>query len=253
MPAQREEVEAAEREGITIMPGISVDEVLGNGRISALRCRRQKPSGRFEGGRAIWGPVPDSEFEVCCSTVLVAIGEEPDPSILPHGVGIEISAWAGISAHPRTLATGRAGVFAGGDVVTGPKTVIDAVANGRRAAGSIHEYLSGCRDGEAEIMAAVRHPRPREGQLRLDLAPRPREALPHPEYVPGSFTANEPGFDQASARSEASRCFRCDAVYGCGAVQVVSRRGPQDAPVAVPPTIPGREPAPLAASAGGDR
>jgi hypothetical protein len=144
-------------------------------------------------------------------------------------------------------------VFAGGDVVSGPKTVIDAVANGRRAAGSIHEYLAGCRDGEAEVMAAVRYPRPRETQLRLDLAPRPRATLRHPEYVPGSFAANEPGFDDASARSEASRCFRCDAVYQCGAVQVLSGRGPQDAPGAVPHNTLGREPAPVAASAGGDR
>ena len=54
-----------------------------------------------------------------------------------------MSGWAGIVADPRTLATGRAGVFAGGDVVSGPKTIIDAVAAGRRAAASIHEYLAG--------------------------------------------------------------------------------------------------------------
>src|SRR5204862_7899607 len=104
--------------------------------------------------------------------MLVAIGGEPDPSSRPEGGGIEWSGWAGIFADPRTTATGRAGIFAGGDVVSGPKTIIDAVAAGRRAAGSIHEYLAGARDGEAEILVAVRYPTPAEPSLRLDIVPR---------------------------------------------------------------------------------
>jgi len=230
MPAQPEEIEAAEREGISIRAGVVVDEVLGNGRAGSVRCQAQRPTGRVEAGRAVWESVPGSQIEISCATILVAIGEEPDPSILPPGAGIEVSSWAGIMADPRTMATGRAGVFAGGDVVSGPKTVIDAVANGRRAAASIHQYLSGARDGEAEIFAAVRYRTGPDRRLTLDLAPRERARVQHPNYVPGSFTANEPGLDDISARAEASRCFRCDAVYSCGAVQVVSGRGPQDAP-----------------------
>ena len=228
MPAQHEEIEAAEREGIVIRTGVVVDEVLGNGRTGSVRCQLQQPTGRVEGGRAVWEAVPGSQVEISCATILVAIGEEPDPSILPPGAGIEVSSWAGIMADPRTLATGRAGVFAGGDVVSGPKTVIDAVANGRRAAASIHEYLSGARDGEAEIFAAVRYRTAPDRQLTLALESRERAHVDHPEYVPGSFTANEPGLDEISAQAEASRCFRCDAVYSCGVVQVVSGRGPRD-------------------------
>ncbi len=228
MPAQHEEIEAAEREGIAVRTGVVVDEVLGNGRAGSVRCRLQQSTGRVEAGRAVWEAIPGSQLEISCSTILVAIGEEPDPSVLPPGAGIEVSSWAGIMADPRTLATGRAGVFAGGDVVSGPKTVIDAVANGRRAAASIHEYLSGARDGEAEIFAAVRYRTGPDRQLRLDLVPRERARVEHPDYVPGSFTANEPGFEEIAARAEASRCFRCDAVYSCGVVQVVSGRGPRD-------------------------
>ncbi len=255
MPAQREEVDAAEREGIAIRTGVVIDEALGNGRVGSLRCRQQQPTGRTEAGRAVWEAVPGSEFEVSCATVLVAVGEEPDPSILPPGAGIEVSAWAGIMADPRTLATGRAGVFAGGDVVSGPKTVIDAVANGRRAAASIHEYLAGVRDGEAEIMAAVRYPRGAERALRLDLAPRQRVRVEQPEYVAGSFSADEPGLAEAQAREEASRCFRCDAVYGCGVVQVVSGRGPadRDLPVLPPPTPQPRVPNVAAGTTGGGK
>jgi pyruvate/2-oxoglutarate dehydrogenase complex dihydrolipoamide dehydrogenase (E3) component len=171
--------------------------------------------------------VPGTEHDVAATTIFVAIGEEPDPSILPEGAGIEISGWAGIVADPRTLATGRAGVFAGGDVVSGPKTIIDAVASGRRAAASIHEYLAGAVDGEAEIFAAVRYPTGREARLDLDLAERPRAHPPLP-VVQSGFAATQLGFDEATARGEAGRCFRCDAVYGCPVVSVSAGRGPAD-------------------------
>lgn len=235
MPAQSEEVEAAEREGIRIVTETAPVEVLGERRVRALRVQRQAPSGSLEGGRAAYAPVPDSEEELAADTILVAVGEEPDPSILPEGAGIELSAWAGIAADRRTLATGRAGVFAGGDVVSGPKTIIDAVAAGRRAAASIHEYLAGVRDGDAEIMAAVRYRTPPETHLELDIAARPRAHAPLPVYEPGSFRATQLGFDEARARAEAGRCFRCDAVYRCGVVDVVAGRGPRDAAAAGPP------------------
>ena len=156
----------------------------------------------------------------------MAVGEEPDPSILPEGAGIEVSGWAGIVADPHTLATGRAGIFAGGDVVSGPKTIIDAVASGRRAAASIHEYLSGATDGEGEILATVRYVTAPERALTLDLATRPRAHAPLPMVQPGSFAATQVGFDEATARSEADRCFRCDAIYAGPVVDVRAGRGP---------------------------
>jgi len=229
MPAQAEEVEAAEREGIHIVTETAPVEVLGERHVRGLRVQRQAPTGTLEAGRAAYSAVPGSEQELPADTILVAVGEEPDPSILPEGAGIELSAWAGIAADRRTLATGRAGVFAGGDVVSGPKTIIDAVAAGRRAAASIHEYLASVRDGEAEIMAAVRYPTPPERRLRLDLEVRPRAHPPLPLYEPGSFRATQLGFDEPAARTEAGRCFRCDAVYRCGAVEVTAGRGPRAA------------------------
>jgi hypothetical protein len=197
-----------------------------------VRTARQEPppSAGTGNGKAAWVPVEGSEAELLATTVLVAIGEEPDPSILPPGTGIEVSAWAGIVADPRTSATGRAGVFAGGDVVSGPKTIIDAVASGRRAAGAMHEFLSGAVDGEAEIMREVRYRTPAESRLRLDLGERPRARTPLPMLDPETLATRHPGFDEASARAEASRCFRCDAVYACSTVEVVAGRGPADGP-----------------------
>jgi heterodisulfide reductase subunit A-like polyferredoxin len=216
----------------------------------ALRAQAQQPTGRLEHGRAVYAAVPGATREIPASTILVAIGEEPDPSILPEGAGIEVSGWAGIVADPRTLATGRAGIFAGGDVVSGPKTIIDAVAAGRRAAASIHEYLAGARDGEAEIMAAVRYKTAPERSLSVDLATRPRAHPPLPVVQLGTFAATQAGFAEDVARSEASRCFRCDAVYGCPSVTVLTGRGPHEAVHPVPPPSPA--PAAMQSIAGGD-
>jgi len=239
MPAQEEEIEAAEREGIAILEGLSPAEVVGrDGSIVALRCdvtvRAAAPDAT---GRVSWNPSGETR-ELPASAVLVAIGEAPDPSILPEGAGIEVSGWAGIKADPATLATGRAGIFAGGDVVSGPKTIIEAVAAGRRAAGSIHEYLAGVRDGEAEIMAVVRYRTTPERSLRLDIAERARTHPALPIVDTGTFRATQPGFEEAAARSEASRCFRCDAVYGCPTVAVTAGRGPGDTRVGGPPIAP---------------
>ncbi|MGH2464632.1 MAG: FAD-dependent oxidoreductase, partial [Candidatus Limnocylindrales bacterium] len=97
MPAQREEVEAARREGIEIRTGTSVTEVLGrDGTIHAVRVVRQAPSGEMVDRRPVWAPVPGSASEIPADTLLVAIGEEPDPSILPVGAGILIGAKFGI-------------------------------------------------------------------------------------------------------------------------------------------------------------
>ncbi len=237
MPAQEEEIEAAEREGIAILEALAPTEVVArDGSVVALRVAVQRPAAAStDRGRTAWESTGETR-ELPATAILVAIGEEPDPSILPEGAGIEVSGWAGIVADPLTLATGRAGIFAGGDVVSGPRTIIEAVAAGRRAAASIHEYLAGASDGEAEIMASVRYRTPPELTLALDLAERPRAHPPLPVVQVTSFAANQAGFDEAAARSEASRCFRCDAVYGCPSVSALTGRGPADSRIPVVPT-----------------
>ena len=229
MPAQAEEVKAAEREGIVIADAIAPVAILGEGgAVVSFRGIRQRSMARADGTAATYEPVADALVDLPASTVLVAIGEEPDPSILPEGAGIEISGWAGIVTDPRTSATGRPGVFAGGDVVSGPKTIIDAVAAGRRVAASIHASLAGVADGELEIMRAVRYRTEPESSLELDLAVRARARAPLPVVALDTFRANQDGFDREIAQAEAARCFRCDAIEGCPTVRVVAGRGPTD-------------------------
>ena len=234
MPAQVEEIEAAEREGIVVQTGLAPVEVLSrDGAVIAMRCIESRATPGTTDPAAPWEPVPGTERDLPTATILVAVGEEPDPSILPAGAGIEVSGWAGIVADSRTLATGRTGIFAGGDVVSGPKTIIDAVASGRRAAASIHEYLAGVPDGERVILETVRYPTAPEGLLTLDLSRRPRAHAPLPMIEPGSFAANQVGFDVDTAQAEAARCFRCDAVYDGPIVDVRAGRGPSDIPAAM--------------------
>ena len=207
MPAQAEEVEAGRARGhhVPYRHGHQRGPRPRRHDVELGRRRTGDRPATSEGGRAVWDAGPRQRDDLAATTVLVAVGEEPDPSILPEGAGIEISAFAGIVADPRTLATGHAGVFAGGDVVSGPKTIIDAVASGRRAAGAIHEYLSGARDGEAEIMATVRYRTPAEDRLVLDpgsatAGPSP---CPLPMFEPGSF-AGEPGRVRRGHRGQRS-------------------------------------------------
>jgi len=221
-----------------IADGMAPTEVVGrDGMVVAIRVDEMRPTGETgSGARSSWAPT-GAKGELPAAAILVAIGEEPDPSILPEGAGIEVSGWAGIVADPRTLATGRAGIFAGGDVVSGPKTIIEAVAAGRRAAASIHEYLAGAKDGEAEIFATVRYATPAEPKLSLDISVRPRVHAALPVVDTSSFSATAPGFTEAAAHAEASRCFRCDAVYGCPSVSVQAGRGPADSrtrPIPIP-------------------
>lgn len=232
MPAQVEEIEAAEREGVVIRVGLTVDEVVArDGDVVALRCHEEPASAGPAGGSGRAGDhLPTTQVDLQARTILVAIGEEPDPSILPEGTGIEISGWAGVVADSRTLSTGRAGIFAGGDVVSGAKTIIDAVAAGRRAAGSIHEYLAGVPDGEAAIMRTVRYVTPPEPILTVDLERRARAHAPLPIVDSRSFAPTQAGFEPAVATAEAGRCFRCDAVYACSSMHVTGGRGPTDRP-----------------------
>ena len=209
MPAQVEEIEAAEREGIVVQTGLAPVEVVSrDGAVVAMRCVETRATAGTTGDPAApWEPVPGTERDLPAATILVAVGEEPDPSILPAGAGIEVSGWAGIVADSRTLATGRAGIFAGGDVVSGPKTIIDAVASGRRAAASIHEYLTGVARRRARDPRDRPLPDGARGSADPRPVERPRAHAPLPMIQPGSFAASQVGFDARTAHGGGGAVF----------------------------------------------
>ena len=142
MPAQIEEVRAALEEGIELHELVAPVQLLGaNGKLTAVRCQRMQLGEPDAQGRRRPEPVLGTEFDLEAGTILVAIGEAPDPSFLPEGTSVGVAPWGGLLINPTTLATGAPGVFAAGDVTSGPTDIIHAAAHGRKAAQSIHAYL----------------------------------------------------------------------------------------------------------------
>ena len=229
MPAQFEEVRAALKEGIHLYELTAPLAVLGtNGRLTGVRCQRMTLGEPDEKGRRRPVPLPDSEFDVATSKVIVAIGEAPDPSFLPEGTSVEVAPWGGLLVNKETLATGANGIFAAGDVTYGPKTIIHAAAHGRLAARSIHAYLRRLSpravhempEDEFETHSTL----PPDSTLHLDLRPTEREEMPLRGEEASRDRSLEfaTGFTEEQARREASRCLRCDLSYLCPTINVIN-------------------------------
>lgn len=179
-------------------------------------------------GRRRPEPVLGTEFDLEVETVLVAIGEAPDPSFLPEGTSVGVAPWGGLLINPMTLATGAPGVFAAGDITTGPTDIIHAAAHGQKAARSIHAYLRKLPPGavtelpEDEFQTASTLPP--DGRITLDLRPTARAVMPlaSREAARKRSTEFARGFTEEQARREASRCLRCDLAYLCPSIQVIS-------------------------------
>ncbi len=217
MPALPDEITAADEEGIQIHCLTAPNKILGNnGAVTGLECIRMEPKEFDSSGRRTPSPINGSEYTMNFDMVIEATGQRPDTSFI-SGDGIGTGKGGTIIADPRTLATSRKGVFAGGDVVTGPATVIEAIAAGQRAASSIRRYLRG------EPLSPLVE---RNGYQPIDIPP----IQPTEEELKerGRLTIKEVGISQRKgsfnevvlpyspddARSEGSRCLRCDLEVG---------------------------------------
>jgi len=210
MPAIREEVEEAEREGVRFHFFLSPREVEGpGGTVSGLVCVRMKPGDFDTSGRRRAVPT-DETVTLPCDIVISAIGAAPDFSD-PNRAHLGWTQSLTLEADPLTLATSLPGVFAGGDLVTGGGTVLDAMADGQRAAVSIDRFLRG------EDLRANRYLEP--GTRKTVPYPLPDEPA-HEPRVPAkrlpvtrrlcSFDEVELGYSAKAAVCEAGRCLRCD-------------------------------------------
>ncbi|ACL69404.1 NADPH-dependent glutamate synthase [Halothermothrix orenii] len=141
MPARNEEIEHAREEGIEFILLSSPVKIHGeNGLVTALECIKMELGEKDKSGRRRPIPVEGSNWNMKLDTVIVAIGQTPNPLLTSNSRGIETESWGGIKVD-ENLSTSRQGVFAGGDVVTGAATVIEAMGAGKKAARSILEYL----------------------------------------------------------------------------------------------------------------
>ncbi|MCD6324895.1 NADPH-dependent glutamate synthase [Candidatus Bathyarchaeota archaeon] len=145
MPARREEVINAKEEGIKFMFLASPVRFLGDekGNVRKVECIKMELGEPDESGRRRPIPIKGSEFTLDADTVIVAIGQRPNPISVRGEKEIELTSHGTIVANPETGETGRPGVFAAGDIVTGNATVISAMGGGKKAAQAIHRFLMG--------------------------------------------------------------------------------------------------------------
>ena len=145
MPARIEEIHHAEEEGVRFELLTNPIEILGDdkGQVRGIRCLRMKLGEPDASGRRRPVPVAGSEFEVELDTVIIAIGNTPNPLIPSTTPDLKVGSHGTITADAQTGQTSKARVFAGGDIVTGAATVIEAMGAGKRAARAIHALIMG--------------------------------------------------------------------------------------------------------------
>jgi NADPH-dependent glutamate synthase beta subunit-like oxidoreductase/NAD-dependent dihydropyrimidine dehydrogenase PreA subunit len=206
MPAALEEIEEAEAEGILLKPGQGPKRVIGkDGKVAALETLKTKWV--FDENKR-FNPAfhEGTESQIECDTIIMAIGQAPSLDFLKSEDGVEISPRGLIAVNPQTLMTSAPGIFAGGDCVFGPRLIIDSVADGKRAAIGIDEYLRGLKHPEPtiEIEVLKRHTMPMNF-LDIFRQPVPMLALDRRTGV----TEVEVGYDAQAAMEEAQRCLHC--------------------------------------------
>ncbi|HEX4826284.1 MAG TPA: FAD-dependent oxidoreductase [Candidatus Polarisedimenticolaceae bacterium] len=207
MPAAREEIEEAKREGITFLHRVGPKRLVGeHARVTGVELLTVS---RVFDERGRFSPrfVDGSESILPADTVVVAIGQTGDLSFLNEEDGVATSQGR-IVVDPDTLATTAAGIYAGGDAAFGPRIAITAVANGKRAARSIDEFLRGRslpdEDPVVEIDVESRYRR------TLDYESIPRQSPPtRPIDRRIGIAEVEECFSEPAARREATRCLHC--------------------------------------------
>jgi glutamate synthase (NADPH/NADH) small chain len=143
MPARLEEIEHAREEGVQFKLLTSPVEIIGDekGWVKSMICQQYELGEPDASGRRRPIPIKGSEYELEVDTVIMAIGQGPNPLVPQTTPDLSINSHGNIVAEEATGKTSKAGVFAGGDIVTGAATVIQAMGAGKKAARAIHEYL----------------------------------------------------------------------------------------------------------------
>jgi len=214
MPAFAEEVEAALEEGIVLETLVSPVRILcESDRLKGIECIGNELGEQDSSGRRKPVPVPGSEQTTPLDTLIVAISEQPE--ILPLTKGpIDVTGRGLVGVDEATLHTNRPGIFAGGDVITGPNTVIDAIAHGKRAAAVIGRYLRG--EGLEESIEPVlpgEYVPPSGDQEDEGATGRVEPLMARAEWRRRSFAEVESCMSSDEALREARRCLRCDLEF----------------------------------------
>ena len=142
MPARLAEIHHAEEEGIEFRLLTNPTRIIGeNGWVKAMECIRMELGEPDESGRRRPVPVSGSEFVLECDSVIIAVGQSPNPILTKSLPGLEMTKWGTVVVDPETMETSIPGIFAGGDIISGGTTVIEAMGDGKKAARGISAYL----------------------------------------------------------------------------------------------------------------
>lgn len=214
MPASPEEVGEAEEEGVKVMYLVAPLEVQGDGAVERVKMINHVLSERDSSGRRGPEEVPGTEFTLELDTVIFALSQDVETGSVG---GVKLSAGKTIRIDEKTCATSVKGVFAGGDCARGPKNVITAVADGKRAAAAIDRQLAG--KAALLVQDAAKTQSDKERVLeRAGNRPRRRRvelALVKPEKRKRNFEEYAPLLTAEQAVEEAGRCLACGCGAGC--------------------------------------
>lgn len=222
MPAAAWEVASAEEEGVKLTFLSAPTKVVEkNGQVVGIECIRMELGEPDSSGRRRPVPIPGSEYVLDVDTVIAAIGQTVEST----GLGVETK-WDRVIVDPLTLETSIKGVFAGGDAVIGPASVVEAVGAGIQAAESIHRYLRGLDLREGRMKE---YPKAKDIQVvptsPVKRAPRERmNELPVAKRLNG-FKEVELGLTQEQAIAEAQRCLDCAVCSECNQCLTACTRG----------------------------
>lgn len=217
MPAFSEEIQEAVKEGIIIKTHTAPVRILQSGRdVSGIECIKTRQAEADQDGRRRPEPVAGSEFEIPCDAVITAIGQQVLSDCQKAGFEIRCDSGGRIIIDPAIMQTCIENLFAAGDAVTGPATVIEAVASGRRVAEGIRNYL--------ENRQAQPEPKWTAPQQEADWMPfsknQTRLARAQPLFLPAEecktcFDEVCKGFGTDDVYYEASRCLNCGGCCEC--------------------------------------
>jgi len=218
MPAHPEQVEGALAEGIRIEEQVAPRRFLAqDGRLEGLELIRTELGPPDESGRRRPIPIEGSEFVIEADTAIVAIGQRAEPGLL-QDLGVELNEGGWVRIDEETGQTSIESLFAGGDVASGPATVIAAIAAGKRAAWGIDRYLRG--DKAKEVCFRTWGDSEQEERYRPPHVPQEERAVisqvPAEERIE-DFRLIELGLAEEAARAEAWRCLACGLCANCNA------------------------------------
>ncbi len=231
MPAHEWEIQGALEEGVILHPGLTFEKILSdeNGRAKGVECMRVESFSFDADGRLNLVKKAGTNHVINCDTVIFSVGQRAGLAFIPDESGIGLTSRRTVAVNPHTLAATREGVFAAGDTISGTAFVIEAVASGHKAAESIIHYFTG------EALEQPEKPKPpvvkltqQEISQRMAAGQIKRKTRVDMLEIPvsdrlSSFAEVEIGFDDETAREEASRCLACgicsecmSCVFACG-------------------------------------